>query len=78
MANTTQKIIDNKKKCSQCNCDIYEVLDIDHIENDGNKERKNIKCTLSFYQYIIKNNFPKKYQILCKNCNWLKFYHSKL
>ena len=64
-------------KCSKCGCDIYEVLELDHINNDGAKERKWRKNSTSFYYWIKKNNFPDKYQVLCKNCSWLKFYNYK-
>ena len=62
-----------KLSCKQCGYDIYEVLELDHLDNDGAKERKKIKSNVTFYQQIIKNNFPPKYQVLCKNCNWLKY-----
>ena len=65
-------------KCSKCQCDIYKVLDLDHIKNDGKEERKRFHGNLALYKYIIKNNYPKKYQVLCKNCNWLKFYETKI
>ena len=61
-------------KCKNCKCSIFEVLDIDHISNNGRQMRKikNLKG-YQFYRWLLKNNFPKGYQILCKNCNWLKW-----
>lgn len=61
-------------RCKKCNYDIYQALDLDHVNDDGRKERRIFRGSLVFYKYIIKNNYPQKYQVLCKNCNWLKFY----
>lgn len=68
----------NGKMC--CNCcgeNIFEFMTVDHIKGGGNKHRKEIKkeSGRSFYEWLIKNNFPKGYQILCWNCNWSKFRH---
>jgi hypothetical protein len=62
-------------KCVQCSYSKPMALEIDHIYNDGNIERKDkkIKC---FYRHVIQQNFPKdKYQILCCNCNYLKHHN---
>lgn len=42
-------------------------LSIDHIENDGRKHRN---TDVAFW--IVRNNFPKGFQILCFNCNCAK------
>ena len=60
-------------KCACCKEDTFEFLTIDHINNNGNIERKRInKKGFSFYCWLIKNGFPKGYQVLCMNCNWAK------
>ena len=64
-------------KYKNCGFNKIECLDIDHINNDGAKQRKKIKGTSAFYRWLINNNFPKGYQLLCKNCNWLKYLKSK-
>lgn len=48
------------------------VLEIDHIANEGGKDRRKGVIGARWYRVIIKNNFPSDYQILCRNCNWLK------
>jgi len=64
----------------RCNCpkcptpDIDPLfLTIDHINNDGYKERghKNRRglSTTSIYLKIIRTGFPDTYQVLCWNCN---------
>lgn len=58
------------EKCSCCGESIPQFLAIDHINGNGNKERKKIKKAGSgFYKWLIDNNFPEGYQVLCHNCN---------
>jgi hypothetical protein len=28
---------------------------------------------VALYRWLVKNNFPKEFQILCHNCNFAKF-----
>ena len=60
--------------CACCGETIKQFLSIDHIKGGGNKHRKKIKNKggKKFYAWLIKNKFPKDYQILCMNCNWGK------
>ena len=57
-------------QCSCCGELIYEFLTIDHVHNDGKDHRKKIGHNL--YDWLIKNNFPDGFQVLCMNCNWAK------
>ena len=62
-------------KCKHCGCNEIKLLHLDHIKNDGKQEREKLGLLgAGFYGWLIKNNYPnkKKYQILCKNCNWIK------
>jgi hypothetical protein len=47
-------------------------LQIDHINSNGNKERKIFKG----YKHILKQvkSGSKDYQCLCPTCNWIKRY----
>lgn len=58
--------------CNCCGEAEQKFLSIDHVDNDGYKD-KNVngkKITgMNLYKKIFKENFPKKYQILCMNCN---------
>lgn len=63
------------KKCVCCGEATIEFLAIDHINNDGYKQRKNIK--INIYSWIIKNNYPKDLQILCHNCNLAKAFYGR-
>lgn len=60
-----------KNCCARCGIDDIRVLDIDHINNNGAEERKRLK-QLNLIWWIVKNNYPTGYQILCRNCNWIK------
>jgi hypothetical protein len=44
---------------------------MDHINNDGAEQRRKLG-QLNLVHWVIKNNFPDGFQILCRNCNWLK------
>lgn len=73
-------------KCACCGEAQYEFLAIDHIDGNGNAHRKAIsngRKNGHIYGWLIKNEFPKGFQILCHNCNLAKgFYgvcpHSKI
>lgn len=60
-------------KCVKCGFDNIKCLEIDHINNDGAKQRKKVGGNEELFRWIVKNNFPKDYQLLCRNCNWLKY-----
>lgn len=60
------------RKCAHCPIDDLRVLTIDHINGGGTKHRKTFKSPATFYTWLRRNNFPKGYQILCMNCQWLK------
>ena len=60
--------------CKLCGYDDIRALCIDHVNGDGYMERISKKYHLgsSFYIWLKKNHFPKGYQTLCMNCNWIK------
>jgi len=53
--------------CKCCGENTYEFLEIDHINNNGAKHRKEVGSHMM--EWIIKNNFPPYLQLLCANCN---------
>lgn len=56
--------------CACCGEKDDLFLSIDHVNNDGYKERKTKGGQSdNMCQKIIKNGFPNTYQILCFNCN---------
>jgi len=61
-------------KCNCCGESDPVVLDFDHINNDGAKERRETKRT-NVVNILAKGGIDKdRYQLLCKNCNWRKEY----
>lgn len=78
---TRKKVIEHYGgKCKCCGESKFEFLAIDHINGEGLKDRKCLGKTyylngVAFYRYIINNNYPDKYRLLCHNCNMsLGFY----
>lgn len=62
--------------CNCCGEAELLMLSLDHINNDGAKHRREINCYKRSgdrtYRWLIKNNFPTGYQVLCHNCNFAK------
>jgi len=68
----------------KCNCpggcDVTEpkFLTIDHISGGGKKHRESIGRTGGdFYAWLVKNNYPEGFQVLCFNCNCAKGFFGK-
>ena len=58
-------------RCACCKENEQMFLSIDHINNDGNIERKSGQYSgsgVGFYLWLRKNKFPPGYQVLCMNC----------
>lgn len=57
-------------QCVCCGEKQYHFLTLDHINNDGVKERKIVRRTgHSMYIYLRRSKYPIGYQTLCFNCN---------
>lgn len=59
--------------CVECGETDVDVLSIDHIYGGGCEHRRKLQyCNL--HTHLKKLGFPNKelYQVLCRNCNWLK------
>lgn len=67
-------IFDNYgNKCVLCGELDIEFLELDHINGGGCKHLEEIKLQgKRMHQWVIENNFPPIFQVLCCNCNWLK------
>lgn len=50
-------------------CDVIDsdMLQVDHINGGGNQHRRQIKTDI--YSWLINNNFPLGYRLLCANHN---------
>jgi hypothetical protein len=57
--------------CAHPDCLVMDpdMLCIDHINGGGRAHRREIGGHASFYLWLIKNNFPEGYQVLCWNHN---------
>ena len=58
------------KKCVVCGFSDERALAIDHINNDGYKDRKLSKSISQIRRRVLDN--LERYQILCFNCNQIK------
>jgi len=60
-------------KCDCCGDSNTEFLSIDHINGGGNQHRKELGLGRAggydFYMWLIKNNYPDGFRVLCFNCN---------
>lgn len=66
--------------CKCCGEKEIKFLSVDHINGGGNKHRKELKFSKDgsggdIYRWLIKNNYPKGFQILCHNCNMAKGFY---
>ena len=64
--------------CNCCGETIMEFLAVDHVK--GRKhlpENEKHLTSKSLLPFLIKNNFPEDYQILCHNCNSAKGFYGK-
>lgn len=63
--------------CACCGETIFQFLCIDHINGGGGAHRKEIGTSTSYWYWLINNNFPSGYRILCNNCNQATTYGRK-
>jgi len=56
--------------CACCGESDPRFLSLDHINNDGNKHRREFGMSVwTLYAWIRNNNFPDSIQVLCYSCN---------
>lgn len=61
--------------CQCCGEDFYPFLVLDHINGKGTQQRQDLKAQgrgSNFYRWLIRNSYPKGFQVLCANCNMAK------
>lgn len=77
--NIFQHYSDGKIACKRCGRDTLRSLVLDHINGNGNihRHQEHITSGAPTYKWIIKNNYPPIFQILCFNCNALKKHELK-
>ena len=67
----------NEIKCASCGFTDIRALSLDHIDGNGAAHRKEIcknsHCgSATLYTWLVANNFPEGFQILCMNCQFIK------
>lgn len=60
----------NKNECAKCGFKDMRALSIDHINGGGRQHTKLINGNL--YLWLINNNHPNGFQVLCMNCQYIK------
>lgn len=63
-----------KNKCNMCGEKDPLVLQVDHVNGGGSKQRKKMNA-LYRYKHVLQN--VEQYQLLCANCNTRKKYLNK-
>jgi hypothetical protein len=70
--------------CMNPNCEVIGgarniwCLSIDHIDGGGRKHTEELhKEGVNFYSWLIRNNYPEGFQVLCMNCNTIKKVQNK-
>lgn len=59
-------------KCACCGESNLCFLCLDHIDGGGTQHRYRVGVGQNFYIWIVRQNFPAGYQVLCYNCNMAK------
>lgn len=59
----------NPPKCACCGETEIRFLTVDHIDPTYKPDSKGKRKRGANYSWIVKNNFPEGFQILCFNCN---------
>lgn len=62
--------------CNCCGETEYDFLTLDHINGGGTQHRKEVGVGISYWLWLIRNNYPDGYQVLCMNCNLGRHKHN--
>jgi len=70
----THYVLNGKLQCAWPDCAIIDIdmLTLDHINDNGNVERKQGNRTSAWYRKLKAAGFPDGYQTLCANHNLKK------
>ena len=59
-------------RCACCGETDERFLTIDHIHGKKKHGHNKNSTGMTLWRWLIRNNFPSGFQILCMNCNWAK------
>ncbi len=62
-------------QCRCCGEPERLFLSIDHINGGGARQRRELGPG-ELYRWLLRNNFPPGYQVLCHNCNFGKHWNN--
>jgi hypothetical protein len=65
-------------RCSNCGWSIFEALEFDHINGNGENHRKTNLGARSIARWLIQNEFPNDVQVICGNCHNFKTRNGRL
>jgi hypothetical protein len=60
-------------RCNKCGFTDPRALSIDHVNGDGAEHRRRLNG-VNLCKAVVRENYPKSYQILCMNCQMIKKY----
>jgi hypothetical protein len=63
-------------QCPGCTTTYIEFLQLDHINGDGAKHRKENNLGTGgprLWRWVRAQRYPEGFQVLCRNCNGAKF-----
>ncbi|SRR3990167_9778514 len=61
--------------CKKCGFPDIRALQIDHINGGGKKHIESFSSNKTYHKYVREH--PKKFQVLCANCNRIKVMENK-
>ena len=69
-------------ECAWCGETDPDVLEIDHVNNDGAAHRRELTTIIgrggsAMYTWLRSNGFPPGFQVLCANCNKRKYHQHR-
>ena len=69
----------NEPVCKECGFSDIRALSIDHINGGGTQHRleENVAAGGHFYHWLRKQDYPKGYQVLCMNCQFIKRHKNR-
>ncbi len=72
-----EKVLNHYSRvCVCCGEKDTRFLSVDHINGGGLKHRRESKISC-MWRWLIDNEFPEGFQILCHNCNQAKYHYGK-
>jgi hypothetical protein len=59
-------------KCTCCGLEHLPYLQLDHVNGNGHRERKQGKLGMRFYNHLLREPVSPDLQVLCANCHHAK------